>query len=69
MLSPRQQDVLRLLLGGLTNRQISEQLSLGPETVKFHVSNILRIFGASTRTQAVLEANRWGYDQASSRSP
>lgn len=68
VLSPRQQDVLCLLLGGLTNRQIGEQLSLGSETVKFHVSNILRIFGASTRTQVVLEARRWGYDQASSRT-
>ncbi|MBE0472672.1 MAG: response regulator transcription factor [Rhodoferax sp.] len=65
VLSSRQLDVLCLLLGGLTNRQIGEQLSLGAETVKFHVSNILRIFGASTRTQAVLEAKRWGYDQAS----
>ena len=69
VLSPRQQDVLCLLLSGMTNRQIGEQLSLGSETVKFHVSNILRIFGASTRTQAVLEAKRWGYDQVSSRSP
>jgi DNA-binding NarL/FixJ family response regulator len=65
VLSPRQQDVLLLLLKGLTNRQICEQLSLGAETVKFHVSNILRIFGVSTRTQAALEAKRWGYDQAS----
>lgn len=65
VLSPRQQDVLLLLLNGLTNRQICEELSLGAETVKFHVSNILRIFGASTRTQAALEAKRWGYDQAS----
>ena len=69
VLSPRQHDVLCLLLGGMTNRQIGEQLSLGSETVKFHVSNILRIFGASTRTQAVLEAKRWGYDQVSSRNP
>jgi len=69
VLSPRQQDVLCLLLSGMTNRQIGEQLSLGSETVKFHVSNILRIFGASTRTQAVLEAKRWGYDQVSSRNP
>lgn len=68
VLSPRQLDVLYLLQDGLTNRQICEQLSLGAETVKFHVSNILRIFGASTRTQAVLEAKRWGYDQASSRT-
>ena len=65
ILSPRQQDVLLLLLDGLTNRQICEKLSLGSETVKFHVSNILRIFGVSTRTQAALEAKRWGYDQVS----
>jgi len=68
VLSPRQLDVLCLLMEGLTNPQIGEQLSLGAETVKFHVSNILRLFGASTRTQAVLEAKRWGYDQASSRT-
>ncbi len=61
VLSRRQQDVLLLLIHGLTNRQICEKLSLGSETVKFHVSNILRIFGASTRTQAALEAKRWGY--------
>lgn len=66
VLSPRQQDVLLLLLEGLTNRQICEELSLGAETVKFHVSNILRIFDVSTRTQAALEAKRWGYDQAAS---
>lgn len=61
VLSPRQQDVLLLLIDGLTNRQICEKLSLGSETIKFHVSNILRIFGARTRTQAALEAKRWGY--------
>jgi DNA-binding NarL/FixJ family response regulator len=65
VLSPRQQDVLLLVINGLTNRQICERLSLGSETVKFHVSNILRIFGASTRTQAALEAKRWGYDPVS----
>ena len=65
VLSPRQQDVLLLLINGLTNRQICERLSLGSETVKFPVSNILRIFGASTRTQAALEAKRWGYDPVS----
>ncbi len=70
VLSPRQQEVLLLLINGLTNRQICEQLSVGAETVKFHVSNILRIFGASTRTQAALEAKRWGYGPlAPSESP
>ena len=62
VLSPRQHDVLVLLINGLTNPQICEKLSLGAETVKFHVSNILRIFGARTRTQAAQEAKRWGYD-------
>ncbi len=61
VLSQRQQEVLVLLINGLTNRQICEKLSIGTETVKFHVSNILRLFGASTRTQAALEAKRWGY--------
>jgi DNA-binding NarL/FixJ family response regulator len=68
VLSPRQQEVLGLLMQGLTNRQIGDRLEMGAETAKFHVSNILRLFGASTRTQAVLEAKHWGYDQSSSRA-
>jgi len=59
--TPRQQQVLQLLLGGYSNRDISEQLSLSDETVKNHVSSILRGFGVKTRTQAALEAGRWGY--------
>ncbi len=69
VLSPRQQDVLYLLINGLTNRQICEKLSMGSETVKFHVSNILRIFGANTRTQAALEAKRWGYEPVAPPAP
>ena len=63
--TPRQQEVLQLLLGGCSNRDISEQLSLSDETVKNHVSSILRGFGVKTRTQAALEAGRWGYDKSS----
>lgn len=62
--TPRQLEVLQLLLGGCSNRDISEQLSLSDETVKNHVSSILRGFGVKTRTQAALEAGRWGYDKA-----
>jgi DNA-binding NarL/FixJ family response regulator len=36
-------------------------LYLSEETVKNHVSSILRSFGVTTRTQAVLAANRHGY--------
>jgi len=63
--TPRQQEVLQLLLGGYSNRDISDQLSLSDETVKNHVSSILRGFGVKTRTQAALEAGRWGYDRSS----
>jgi DNA-binding NarL/FixJ family response regulator len=59
--TPRQQEVLQLLLDGYSNRDIGEQLSLSDETVKNHVTNILRGFGVKTRTQAALEAGRWGY--------
>ncbi len=59
----RQQEVLQLLMAGHSNRDISESLSLSDETVKNHVSSILRGFGVKTRTQAALEAGRWGYDK------
>jgi DNA-binding NarL/FixJ family response regulator len=59
--TPRQQEVLQLLLSGYSNRDISEQLTLSDETVKNHVTSILRGFGVKTRTQAALEAGRWGY--------
>lgn len=66
--TPRQQEVLQLLLGGCSNRDISDQLSLSDETVKNHVSSILRGFGVKTRTQAALQAGRWGYDRSSPSS-
>lgn len=59
----RQQEVLQLLMAGHSNRDISESLSLSDETVKNHVSSILRGFGVKTRTQAAMEAGRWGYDK------
>jgi DNA-binding NarL/FixJ family response regulator len=62
--TPRQQEVLQLLLSGCSNRDISEQLTLSDETVKNHVTSILRRFGVKTRTQAALEAERWGYGRS-----
>ncbi len=61
----RQEEVLRLLLGGCSNREISETLGLSDETIKTHVTGILRGFGVKTRMQAALEAGRWGYGKAS----
>lgn len=63
LLTPRQEDVLRLLLDGYSNKEIGRRLNLSDETVKNHVTAILRGFGVQSRTQAVLAANRYGYGQ------
>jgi DNA-binding NarL/FixJ family response regulator len=59
--TPRQEEVLYLLLDGYANKEIGRMLNLSDETVKNHVTAILRGFGVTTRTQAVLAANRHGY--------
>jgi DNA-binding NarL/FixJ family response regulator len=66
LFTPRQEEVLYLLLDGRTNKEISRMLSLSDETVKNHISGILRGFGVQTRTQAVLAANRHGYSRSTS---
>ena len=60
-LTPRQEDVLALLLDGRSNKEISQNLDLADETTKNHVTAILRAFGVKTRIQAVLAAARHGY--------
>lgn len=65
--TPRQEEVLYLLLDGYANKEIGRMLSLSDETVKNHVTAILRGFGVTTRTQAVLAANRHGYVRSSGR--
>lgn len=64
--SPRQLEVLQLLLDGYTNREIAVRLFVGEETIKTHITNIMRAFKAKTRTQAATEAARWGYRKSSS---
>jgi DNA-binding NarL/FixJ family response regulator len=52
-LSPREIDVLRLIAQGNANKEIAAQLSIGEETVKRHVTNILAKLRANDRTHAV----------------
>lgn len=61
LLTPRQEEVLELLLQGRSNKDISQALQLSEETTKNHVSGVLRAFGVQTRVQAVLAAGRHGY--------
>ncbi|NRF68089.1 response regulator [Aquincola sp. S2] len=53
-LTPRQTDVLTLLLKGLPNKLIARELGLSVDTVKDHVAAVLRALGVTSRTQAVL---------------
>lgn len=52
-LTEREIDVLRLMVKGLSNPQIAEQLIVSLSTVKFHVSSILSKLQATTRSEAV----------------
>ena len=60
MLTSREQDVLRLLALGRSNRQIGEELFISGKTASVHVSNILAKLGASSRGEAVALAYRAG---------
>ena len=58
MLTERQQHVLRLMLRGTPNKRIGAELQLSENTVKSHVSAILRTLGVRNRTEAVIAAHR-----------
>lgn len=60
-LTLREHEVLRLLAEGLPNKQIADRLNISEHTVKFHVSSILSKLGASSRTEAVMQAVRRGW--------
>lgn len=55
-LTPREQEVLRLIAQGLSNREIAQTLYLSEGTVKNHVTNILARLNLRDRTQAALWA-------------
>lgn len=57
-LTPRQTDVLALLLQGKPNKLIARELGLSVETVKDHVAAVLRALGVNSRTQAVLAVSQ-----------
>ena len=59
-LTPRQADVLKLLVQGKPNKLICRDLSLSEGTIKVHVSAILRALNVRTRTQVVIELARRG---------
>ena len=62
-LTPRELEVLHLLVDGRSNRQIAEQLFISGKTASVHVTNILAKLGVHSRLEAAATARRLGLDQ------
>jgi LuxR family maltose regulon positive regulatory protein len=52
--SPKESDVARMLMGGMSNRDLAASLDMASDTVKWHLKNIFSKLGVENRTQAVL---------------
>jgi len=59
-LTDRESEILALIAGGATNREIAATLFLSPHTVKEHTSTLYRKLGARNRADAVQRAQRLG---------
>ena len=62
-LTPRQRDVLNLMAGGKSNKEIARILGLAEGTIKLHVTGLLKVLDANNRTQAVIKAASLGLTQ------
>lgn len=60
LLAGREEDVLHLIAGGCSNREVADQLRLSINSVKTYVRSLYRKIGVASRTQAVL----WAQDHA-----
>jgi len=55
-LTPRELEIVRMVVGGLTNRELGEKLAIGENTVKSHLTHIFNKVGASSRIELALFA-------------
>ena len=61
-LTDRQGQVLALMVRGLSNRDIADQLGLSEGTVKIHATAVFKALGVNSRTQALVAVARYGVD-------
>jgi DNA-binding CsgD family transcriptional regulator len=69
LLTRRQQDVARLVGGGLSNEQIARELVITPGTTANHVEHILRRLGFASRVQIATWAVEWGLHRRGDEGP
>jgi DNA-binding NarL/FixJ family response regulator len=60
-LTPREMEILELVVQGMSNRKIAYHLGISHQTVKNHMTSILRKLGATGRTEAAVSALRRGW--------
>jgi len=60
-LTLREIEILRLASRGMSNKELSEKLSVSLRTVKAHLSNIFNKMGCSSRTDAIIKGLKQGY--------
>jgi DNA-binding CsgD family transcriptional regulator len=68
-LTSREQEVLRLIVAGRSNREIGATLFIAPKTASVHVSNILAKLGAASRTEAAAIAHDEGLTATAAGGP
>jgi len=59
-LTEREQEVLRLVAEGLSNKEIAQKLQVTKRTAEFHMSNILKKVGMASRVEAAMWAREQG---------
>ena len=68
-LTPREQEILRLVARGLSNTELADTLMVSENTVKTHVKNILGKLHMKNRREAASYAARLGYMQPTEENP
>jgi DNA-binding NarL/FixJ family response regulator len=63
-LTPRERDVLQLIVSGGSNKQVARKLGISEKTVKGHLTKLFQRIGVADRTQAALWAERNGIFRA-----
>ncbi|MBA7694542.1 HTH-type transcriptional regulator MalT [subsurface metagenome] len=68
-LTPRELEILSYVARGYVNKQVAHKLGISEQTIKNHMSSILRKLDANDRTQAVVLAMHYGWISTQVKPP